>query len=1498
MKYSNSKKIYVNIFINIKVRNYTIFGVSLNLINTGQKSAYPYITKFKKKPFKSFVIIKRKDIGGFYVRDYNNLIAFYNHFNDNLLNEPKLTLEDLFWFTLLRKYLKEEKKKNRDEIFNFIKRCELRTDGHLGFKLSLDHHEPPDIYSTYFALVSLKNIGLLKEYFASEGQSHIKGEIKNFILSLKKGNTFLHCHDKGCKICKSDSPPKILFYVMEIFTLLGVNVRNSREQFRSYIEEANKKSNTLIYKSLCFKYIDLESEVKEKEIQSLHRYQKETGGYGFNQIESLDDTFWIVYILSLYSWLLDYNPSGVYSFINNQLNGILIRKENWDVGQLVATSKLIILLSLIWKKFINEIERVVFKELENEKFIDLNQLKTTFGLSSDIEDLISYINLNYSFKIRILDNKIEFKNYLRNLSKGKQKFIQSFYDQISKKSIVSLSDMFKNYKKSNLEPVKLKEDIIPIINEMISRNFFKGDIRVKKPFLAKTKYNFSLNYNLDKIIVSDTEINIERIFEEKERLEDIRNDIYNITLKLQNIGDQIREEINSYLLINEINYAKERLKFIIRSAVMEADFLNENIENSFNEELYFINLKAILGTEIAQWNKAYSVLQNNLVEVDSYLKGKINEKEILRNLDKLLENLMERLSLIEEDLVKKLDSFKKIFSENLEREFTESKLVPINQHLNRIIDDINRYDKIIYNISQQITTTEVGIVNKHRKIIENWVRIKEKYESEYKYYNDGFQFFKENLDRIEAVQVKLNNEISKIEELTKSKISANQFQEAFDIIKNESDILLNEKITEIKNLQSIVKGEISEKQKLYLLYKHLQDDLDNLKSNIIDSIAKQSQSLKEKVTEERNKTEVQDFDNFVSKEVVNLKEALEKTKTRFDQIRNLQIGEINKEFDLLKSNFDKADKLFLKKFNNCIKEIENFNEKSKLTILQWKNFASFFNSEVAELNDEFINQIISNRINVMAVEKKTNNIKLVDLRDDLKLSCKVLIKRLKGMIDISKISADLKENDKIVQIHTESYFLNKDLRNYTDNHLLKSNRERVGKILTLYDSSIRNLTLSTNMLELQNRIKDLKIFEEIIPKKFYDKSNELQINQERQEFLKTKAYLESIIENNRMVIDSIEQSLVIFNSMQSFIDQEYNLLKIELKEYYNRFLKGSEKPDLYMEKQVNLNNKKQEFKERSHKIQGKIENELKKISHKTNESNRINPEIREIFVRKKNEILEEFNNKTEKIDDQIEIMKTESFRAKLIDFINSNKIKLSQMLGNLEKKVEDNIEIKEFKRINIVIQKRGKNIESSVKEINRAANTMIREYNRQSKNFQQNSKFLLEDFDKFIVEFKDLLNEKVKALERLILKAYINMTIKAVANEFLTVSFLNNELKIRKQNIQDHLLFLIGTGELKGKYDPRFFMYFENPDVLDEIDVTELEVIKSTNYKLQMLKHNLKNFAVQYGSIIAFFSSIFAISYYLFLFSGSNPLALILPIVFTFLILGYYLIRKREEKIS
>ena len=41
-----------------------------------QKFAYPYKTKFKKEPFKSFVNVKRKNIGNYYLKEFNRLDLF------------------------------------------------------------------------------------------------------------------------------------------------------------------------------------------------------------------------------------------------------------------------------------------------------------------------------------------------------------------------------------------------------------------------------------------------------------------------------------------------------------------------------------------------------------------------------------------------------------------------------------------------------------------------------------------------------------------------------------------------------------------------------------------------------------------------------------------------------------------------------------------------------------------------------------------------------------------------------------------------------------------------------------------------------------------------------------------------------------------------------------------------------------------------------------------------------------------------------------------------------------------------------------------------------------------------------------------------------------------------------------------------------------------------------------------------------------------------------
>ena len=72
------------------------------------KSAYPYITTFKKEPFKSYAQVKRNEVGDFYLSEHEGVIDFYTYYKKNLLLESSLNLENVYWFLLLGTYLKEE----------------------------------------------------------------------------------------------------------------------------------------------------------------------------------------------------------------------------------------------------------------------------------------------------------------------------------------------------------------------------------------------------------------------------------------------------------------------------------------------------------------------------------------------------------------------------------------------------------------------------------------------------------------------------------------------------------------------------------------------------------------------------------------------------------------------------------------------------------------------------------------------------------------------------------------------------------------------------------------------------------------------------------------------------------------------------------------------------------------------------------------------------------------------------------------------------------------------------------------------------------------------------------------------------------------------------------------------------------------------------------------------------------------------------------------------
>ncbi len=728
----------------------------------------------------------------------------------------------------------------------------------------------------------------------------------------------------------------------------------------------------------------------------------------------------------------------------------------------------------------------------------------------------------------------------------------------------------------------------------------------------------------------------------------------------------------------------------------------------------------------------------------------------------------------------------------------------------------------------------------------------------------------------------------------KNKVINNEFHDAFKIIKKEADIILKQKTEEIKDLKSIVKKEIKFKQKLYLLYKYLQEKLDRLEENIIDLVAEQVQFIKEKVIEERNRTKIEDYDNYISSTITRFKDKIENYKIYLNQNRIKKIVNVVNGFDKILIEFNEHNKKFSKKLIDLKGIVDEFEENS-ITTMQWNKFKDFLSEEITKLKEEYVDNIISSEILFLSKEENTDKIDIKKLADKLDLKCKAVIPRIKNLIEISKIQGVLFEDKKELIVHTEEYYKGRELKNYVENRILKQTQESIGKFLALYDSCIKNKTLGVNLLEIQNRIDDLSKLEESFNKRYDVKSKELNVDEARIENMELKKGVNSIISNNRLAIENIKQNLTLFNELLNFISNTYNVLQIEIKNQFDKLSEDVEKIEAYEKMKEILESRKEKVERKFKQVDEKIEEKLNLVINNTYESRKFETEAREFYIKKKNESLKKYEEKVYLVNEQINTLRFETCRGKLLIDINRNKIHLSQLLGSLQARVEDYIETEQFKRAYLKVNKRKKNIEQEIKDVNKRNKELIKEFNKQSNNFETKNKHIIDDFDRFIKEFSDILREKVKSLEELVIKSYVEMAIKAVANEFLTLSFLQNELKIKKQQIQKHLISLISAGKLNGKFNPQIGLYYENPDVLAKLDEKELEVIKKMNFRVYMFIRRLRNFTNQYGSIIAFFASISTIFYYIFRLSGENPITILIPILLTSIVFFFFFFKKRKE---
>jgi len=1471
------------------------------LAEVDEGSVYPYITVFKKKHFRSFTFAIEEDIGSFYIPSYNKIVDIYRYFENNLQNIKSLNLENIYWFLLLGKYLREDVSTISDKIIKFISRCEIFRENSLGFKFFPESkQEKPDIWSSFFALASLNLLGYLNVYLSTHPIENIKDKITTFVFECINKGRFVHCFNKGCAICQKTTTIRTSLFVIELLVLLGFDIKSNRNMFLKYFEDL-KKNYSLVFQLLNLKYFDIISDVETKHLKYLHQFQQSDGGFSFKEkFGNINESFWILFALENFSWLLDYNRGQIYSFLSTKIKSFNRNFESFNTLKLMELSKITLMFSFIWSNFIEEVERTIFRHFETNTYLDLNIIKKELGINEGIPEIIKYINHKYSFKLEILNNEIEFNNFLRNLTRPNAYLAKKIYNSIKYNAVILLNKILRDFNHEYPNNQKKIKDLIILIEKLISNNFFIGRI-LKKNLIFFSKYYLYRDVIISEVIKIDSKVDSEELYNEKLKLEEIKADIYNLIKKLKDTPKKIEEEIDSLILVNEFELGKERLKYNIKNALMEADFLNENIENSFSADFKYLNPKNLLSNEITEWNKSYSEIRNKYYNLQGYFNEIFKEKENLKNFKLILNELNNSIEKNEQKLYSLIDLFKNYFRESLDKSYSDEIIQQLLNEYEKLNSEITKIDAYVYELSHKITSKEKSILKAQRKAISKWVMIKGDATDLIDYFLEGFKIYENNKNAMKKIENNTTTMINELKNTVSLILKEREFQRALEIIEKRTEEHLNANLKLIKNSQFNLKEHIKSKRKLFLLLKNVQEDWNSLEQNVISNIDKYRTSIEEKVIQEREFENLKEFDNFIKQNITNLKNQLrnkEKGCEKALKYENLKISDLNSRIDEIFKEYSDLNEKIKERSKNLSKIVVDFYDKSNLGMLSWDKFIDSFKINLDDFKNRFTNEIIKQEILSASSHSKSNLIKLEDLKKKLHIKCNILVERINEMIDITKIDGELDEKNKELLVHTEDYYKNKKIKKFIEKQIEYLGND-FGKLVSLYESAIKNKSLKINILEIQNRINDFNTKLLNIEKNFQNETLRIGINTTKNDFLENKEFFNLELNKYKDIINGINKNAKVFNQIINFTSKEFSTLEIHLEKLNKSSQDIFEKINDYEKLKTDFNSKIMKLSEIMKISFDNIERKINTTMIKNPSSKVLNYEIREVFVSKKNLFNNKFEEFKENLTLKLDLIKNDALKENLLKFINKNQILLNQMLGSLERKVEDKIEIKDFKSTSFMVQKRVKRIKDKLKEIQNETSRLKKEFKKTFPEFNTKNKFLFDDFNHFLYEYNDVIDEKIKKLESLILKSYIEIVIKAVKDEYITISFLANELKIKRDKIQSHIITSIGEDELLGKYDPELQIYYENPEIIENLNPAKLKVIKSTNFKFYELLNRLRFFSSQYGSIISLIAAIFTITLAMNSLTGGNPVAVFFPVLITIVIIIYLLLRsQKEEKIT
>ncbi len=1406
-----------------------------------------------------------KIIPDYYIPYYDLIMKYYEAVSQELLNYRNLNLENIYWYLIMGKYLRIDLDKipNINEIVKFVLKCEVKIKNHdsIGFRFTpFSKQEVPDTWSTAYALVILNLLNRLNDYLInSSDDNNKKREIINFILSCKNKSKFLHC-TKKCQICKKTSEYKTLFSVLESLLVL-----NERLPFENEIKSTISKNNTEnspknLFRLINMKFLNNLNDIEEEELNYFLPFQRKDGGFNFTKptISSINETFWIAYLFENYKYIAEYPRGNLYAFLVKKIKSIDLINDPKSSLKLMEYAKLIILLSYVWKNLIEELEEIIFDNFTNSHslIMDINELTLRGGVKNAEYEIIAFINLKYNLALNIVENSTRFGTFSNRLDPIEKHFASQIYINARKYVRFDITEIINNYNRKRSKSARVTPHLVlKVLNRMIDERFFSGKVIEKKRFFKKYFY-FNREQFIPKVITCNKVVNYEDIRKEKRKLQDVREDIYNMTREMKFSSQNIMHEVDSLIFAEEIELAEKRLRSNIKKALFDAEFFNKSIHQSIEEFEYF-KAKESLNDVLTEWNIIFSGLQADFHNANLIMLEKIKESEKIQKQKDLLNELEQLIAKNIADLGISFDMFKEAIRKNLQRTYTRGNVKKIQDELENLLDKLREYDHSAIEYSQKIISNDGKVKKKRKKIIENWVSSKGEFEELYSYYYDGFKSWHDKLERIDDFYQIYVNKVIDIEKRTNNAVIDHDFSNAFNIIDDGFKIVLKAINSESDKFRKEIDKLIKKQKKLYLLLINLEKEWENQRKQLEDMIKKIREDLRSQVEVDKNRQLKEDFIKLVNDKINFLDEALHALENLMQKMLiegNIPDNDfIDQQFSYLDAQYFKSNKIVETQIKECEESIQFFRVSVEPYILKWQKFLTSFEPRTTDLKHDIIDDIIKKALNTCTGRTNSNQIDIARVAKELQMNKKVVRNHVENMLNISKITGDLVSGTCFLILHDNEWRINKRLHLFIDGEIYET-KGIANRMNQLFDSTVENSTFLSNIEEFKEISKAFYIKKEQSEILIEKKINELKPNKKNVMYLKNIEHFQDEIKKLDNYIDSIltkanksvEYAQLMENQLES-INSLINLRIHQIEETLEQrrgIIHSKNKTWLEQEfNKLDLSIKKSgnEFKNNIYKIWSKIPN-----------SEEIRRELEQIFEMKMMaDIINDYNESKEDLEQKILNFEYQRVRHQLEKVLLAKQDILNNHLGKIQYDIENKIEIKKFKSAIQKLHDKLSKIDDIINRSEKELKLKNKEITSKSKVFSVKNKYLLDRWEIFIEEYRNIIIEKELNLELLILENYIKTVINVFKDEYIPFNYLAREFNLKKDLLIERLITLIADNRLPGKIYSELEVYYEDPKAIENLDKNTVELIKASKVQNYFFKNKVKRILLQWIPMVS-----------------------------------------------